>query len=240
MKKKICLLFLAIISLTACQKELSFETAGTASGGGGTAGGGGTGGASSTDCKSCMYMPVCDGAAYTYADTSLSVASLVVDSFRFVKDTIIDNKTFVKIYSPSTKTDTYYNCTDGATRVIAYNASTVGGNNVSLADITFIKANLPVGATWQDKLKNPSGQEVTYSSKITEKGIKRVVNGQVFNDVIHVTMESGLDIPLVGFTTFTATDYYFAKGIGLIETITKDPNSGTVIQHRALKDYYIP
>ncbi|MEO5683101.1 MAG: hypothetical protein ABIQ88_10705 [Chitinophagaceae bacterium] len=235
MKKMFYLTLIASIVLTACQKELSFETSGV---NGGTTGG--TGGTTSTDCKSCSYMPVCNGSAFTYADTMFTASSLVTDSFRVIKDTSIDGKTFVKIYSPLSSTYTYYNCTDGATRLIAYNANTLAGNTITVADITFIKANLPVGGTWQDKLTNPSGQQVIYNSKIVAKGMSRTLNGQTFNDVIHVFVEGGIDVPLLGFTVFTNTDYYFAKNIGLIETVISDPQSGTVIQHRAIKSYFIP
>ena len=239
MKKIFCLIAIASVVLTACQKELHYDIAGT-TGNGNT--GGTTGGTTSTatDCKSCVYMPVCDGTAFTFADTLYTSTSVVTDTLRFVKDTTIDSKAFVKIYSPLAKSYTYYNCTDGATRLIGYNANTVGGNTITVADITFIKANLPVGGTWQDKLNNPAGQQVLYNSKIAEKGITRTINGHTFTDVIHVYVEAGIDVPIVGFTVVTTTDYYFAKNIGLIETIITDPSGGTVIEHRAVKNYFIP
>ena len=237
--KKICsLIIIASMVLTACQKQLNFDTPPT---GNGTGGGGSTGGGTtSTDCKSCIYMPVCDGSWYTYTDTLATTPSVTTDTLRFVKDTTIDSKTFVKIYSPISKSTTFYNCTDGATRLITYNVGTAGGNTVSVADITFIKANLPVGGKWTDKLANPLGQEVNYNSTIVEKGISRTLNGKTYNDVIHVNTETGVNAPGFGFIATNSTDYYFAKGIGLIEALLTDASGSFVIEHKTIKAYYIP
>ena len=224
---------IAAVALTGCQKELSFETSGVP-------GGTGTGGSSSADCKACVYFPVCDGSVYTYYDTLSTNASVITDTFHFIKDTIIDNKTFVKNFSPLTQAYTYFNCTDGATRIIAYNASTLGGNTLSVADLTMLKANLPAGGVWQDKLTNPFGQQVTYLDSIAAKGVSRTVNGKTFPDVIQVNQQSGVDVPLLGFIVVTEGDYYFARGVGQIEVVITDPATGTVIQHRAIKSYYIP
>ena len=240
MKKFTHLVLVVCLAVTACQKEISFETPGANNASGGSNGGSTGGGSSTADCKACVYMPVCNGSYYTYFDTLYTSASLVTDTFRFVKDTTIDSKTFTAIYSPLTGSVSYYNCTDGATRLVAYNVGTAGGSTVKAADITFLKANLSVGATWQDKLTNPIGQEVTYKSKIIEKGITRTLNGQTFTDVIHTTQETGVEVTGFGFTAVTTSDYYFAKGVGLIETIAKENTGGSVYQHRVIKSYYIP
>ena len=237
MKKWIPFVAALVVIASSCQKELSYENSGL-SGGGAT--GGTSGGSSSTDCKACLYMPVCNGAYYTFYDTLPTSTTIVTDTFRVIKDTSISSKTFVKIFSPLTQAYNYYNCTDGATRVIGYNQNTLGGNTILLADITFIKANLPVGGTWQDNFNNPLGQPIVYNSKIAEKSISRTINGKVFTDVIHVYTEAGIDVPILGFTVVGATDYYFAKGVGLVEAVLTNPSTGTVDQHRAIKDYYIP
>ncbi|MEO5595506.1 MAG: hypothetical protein ABIR15_11320 [Chitinophagaceae bacterium] len=229
--------FAAVFIFSSCQKELSFEI--TPANGTGT--GTGTGGATSTDCKSCVYMPVCDGTWYTFADTLGTVASIFTDTLRFSKDTTIDSKTFTKIYSPASKTYAYYNCTDGATRLIQYNTTSLAGNTISKLDITFLKANLAVGGKWQDMLTNPLGQQVIYTDSIVAKGISRTINGKTFSDVIHVSVETGVnDSSIGGYFAFSVTDYYFAKGIGLIEALISYPSTGIVIEHRAIKSYYIP
>ena len=236
MKKIYSLIVVLSLLLTACQKELHFDTPPV---GNGTTNGGTTGGNTSTDCKACVYMPVCNGSWYTYLDTLATAPSVTTDTLRFVKDTTIDSKTFVKIYSPLSKSTTYYNCTDGATRLITYNLA-VSTGTVLAADITFIKANLPVGGTWTDKLANPLGQEVDYNSKIVEKGITRTLSGKTYTDVIHVNTETGVNAPGFGFIATNSTDYYFAKGIGLIEAVLTDASGTFVIEHKTIKAYYIP
>jgi len=233
MKMYFYFIVISVFVLSSCQKELSFETSGT----GGTGTGTGTG--TRTDCKACAYMPVCNGSYYTYNDTLTTSASIVTDTLQFVKDTTIDSKTFVKIYSPLSDTYSYYNCTDGATRVIAYNNPTIGGSTIT-ADITLIKANLPVGGTWQDSLINPAGQQVIYKNSIVEKGVSRTVNGQTFNDVIHVKSQSGVVIPFIGYTQITESDYYFARGVGPVDILTVYSSTGLTLEHRTIKTYHIP
>jgi len=227
-------LIVIVAVFSSCQKELSFETAGA----GGTGTGTGTG--TSTDCKSCAYMPVCNGSYYTFNDTVSTSTSVVTDTLEFIKDTTIDSKTFVKIYSPLSGTNSYYNCTDGATRIIAYDNPTIGGSTITVTDITLIKANLPVGGTWEDSLVNPAGQQVVYKDYIVAKGISVTVNGQVFNDVIHVHSQSGVVIPFVGYTAITESDYFFAKGIGPVEVLTVYSGTGIILEHRTIKSYHIP
>ena len=236
MKKGIPFIAVLVLIASSCQKELSFDNSGVS--GGGTTGG--TTGGTSTDCKACVYMPVCNGAYYTFYDTLPGSTSITTDTFRVIKDTSIAGKTFVKVFSPLTQAYNYYNCTDGATRVIGYNKTTQAGNTIILADVTFIKANLPVGGTWQDNFNNPLGQPVVYNSKIAAKSISRTINGKVFPDVIHVYTEAGIDVPILGFTVVGVTDYYFAKGVGLVEAVLTNPATGTIDQHRVIKDYYIP
>ena len=67
-----------------------------------------------------------------------------------------------------------------------------------------------------------------------------MVNGKTYTDVIHVYTETGISIPIIGFIVTNTSDYYYASGIGLIEAIISDPNSGTVLEHRALNSYFVP
>ncbi len=241
MKQILTLAIISSIMLSACQKEITFDSSGVPGSNTGNNGGnsGGTGN-TSTNCKSCSYMPVCDGSWYTFLDTLNSVPAITTDSIRFVKDTTIDSKTFVKLYSPLSNSYSYYNCTDGATRAIVYDANTFGGGTISVADIIILKANLPAGGSWTNQVVNPIGQLAKYNFTIKEKGISRTLNGKTYNDVIHVYAETGIDVPTIGFTLVSITDYYFAKNIGLIENIISQPISGAVLQHRVVKSYYVP
>jgi hypothetical protein len=218
----------------SCQKEVSLEN--SSGNGGGTGGGGINTGA----CKDCIYFPMCDGSWYTYDVLLGGTTQVVTDTFRYVKDTTIGNLVFKKMLSAAQKTYSYQNCTNGASRSINYNAVSAGGTTVSKIDITPLKANLPVNGTWTDTITNGAGQAVLYNYTLKEKGVSRTVNGKVFPDVIHVYFETGIDLPLFGFFVTNTSDYYYAKGVGFIESEIKDALSGTVIQQQFIKAWFVP
>ena len=240
MKAKLFYFFVVSVILVSCQKELSVENNG--SGGGSTGGGGGTGGGTggNAGCKDCIYIPMCDGSWYTYNDTLVGTAQVVTDTLKYVKDTTISNLTFKKFNSVTSPNSTYTNCTNGVTRIIGYNAVGAGGSTVSVIDLTMLKANSPTNTTWTDIIVNPTGQQVQYIDSIREKGVSRVVNGVTYPDVIHVFVTTGIDIPVLGLFVTNTTDYYYDRGVGLIEAVINDPNSGMILEHRTIKAYFIP
>jgi hypothetical protein len=236
MKLKFVAIIIGSILLVACQKELSLEN-----GGAPTNPGGGGGGVSSADCKSCIYLPLCSGSWLKYADTLQSgITSESTDTATFVRDTTIASKVFQKFRTSLQGTFTYYNCTAGETNLITYNATTSGGSTVQKAEILPLKANEAVGGTWTYFLTNPAGQQVAYENTVVAKGISRTVNGRNYPDVIHVSTTVSINVPLLGNITTNEADYYYARGVGLIEYESRDPLFGTVVQKRALVDYYIP
>jgi hypothetical protein len=231
--------FLAIVILSgllvACQKEISLENGVIPTGSGG-------GGVSTVDCKSCLYIPYCSGSWYKFADTLQGglITSETTDTATLVKDTTINSKIFQKFRSSPTGAFIYYNCTAGASNLISYNATTSGGSTVQVADILLLKANEAVGGTWTYNITNPAGQPVEYKNTIVAKGISKVVNGRTFPDVIHVSTIVSITLPLLGSITTNEADYFYAKGVGLIEYENRDGVLGGVIQKRAIKDFYIP
>jgi len=235
MKTKLFYLLLLSGLFFSCQKELSIEN-----GSGSSGGGGGTGGGSSSVCKDCIYIPMCDGSWFTYNDTLMGTAQVLTDTLKYIKDTTISNLVFRKFTSATIQNSTYTNCSSGTTRIITYNAVGAGGSSVSKINLTMLKASQPVNTTWTDTIINPTGQPVLYTDSIKEKGISRTVNGKTYSNVIHVYVETGIDLPFLGFFITNTTDYYYASGVGLIEAIIADPNSGTILEHRALKSYFIP
>ena len=230
MKTNLFLILMSTLFLGSCQKEVSLEKS-TGSGGSGSG---------LVACKDCIYIPMCDGSWYTYNDTLLGTAQIATDTLRFVKDTTISSLAFKKFLSVAQQSNSYANCNNGISRVIAYNAVGAGGSSVTKIDITMLKANLAVNGAWTDTIVNPAGQQVLYTSTLEEKGVSRTVNGKVFADVMHVYVETGIDVPGFGFFLTNTSDYYYAKGVGLIEAIIEDPSSGTLLQHRAIKAYFIP
>lgn len=184
---------------------------------------------------------MCDGTWYTYDVTLLGTSPQVLtDTLRYVKDTTIGSLVFRKMLSVAQQAHLYQNCTNGVSRSIQYNPVSGGGTTISKIDITPLKANLPVNGTWSDTIANGAGQDVIYNYTLKEKGVSRTVNGKVFPDVIHVYFETGIDLPVVGFFITNTADYYYAKGIGFIESEIKDPLSGTVIQQQFIKAWFVP
>ncbi len=233
MKAGLLSVMAAMFFLASCQKEMSYET--------GTGSGTGTGGSpSNIDCKNCIYVPMCDGAWYSYNDTISGTAQIVSDTLLYVKDTSIDSKTFKVFFSKTQFNNTYTNCTNGESRVISYNNIGVGGSSVSKIDLILLKANLAVNGTWTDSIKNGASQTVLYIDSIKEKGVTRTINGQAFNDVIRVHIEIGIVFPPLGFVVTNTGDYYYAKGVGLVEVLVLDATSGMVVEHRTIKNYFIP
>jgi hypothetical protein len=236
MKLKFVAIIILSSLLVACQKEISVENGITPTGSGGG------GGVSSVDCKSCVYIPFCNGSWHKYADTLQGglITNETSDTAILVKDTTINSKVFQKFRSSQQSSFTYYNCTAGASNLLSYNATTTGGSTVQLVDILLLKANEAVGGTWTYNITNPAGQQVDYKNTIVAKGISKVVNGRTYPDVIHVSTIVSINVPILGNVTTNEADYYYAKGVGLIEYESRDGILGTVVQKRALKDFYIP
>jgi hypothetical protein len=237
MKLKFVAIVILCCLLVACQKEVSVENGFTP-----TNPGGGGGGVSTVDCKSCTYLPLCSGSWFKYADTLQggAITNETTDTSTLVKDTTISGKIFQKFRTSLQGTFTYYNCTAGESNLITYNATTSGGGTVQKAEILPLKANAAVGATWSYFLTNPAGQQVEYKNTMEAKGISKTVNGRTYPDVIHVSTIVSINVPILGNVTTNEADYYYAKGVGLIEYETTDPFLGTVIQKRALVNYFIP
>ncbi|MES2777053.1 MAG: hypothetical protein V4722_22945 [Bacteroidota bacterium] len=231
MNLKLIPFLLLAVTIFSCQKELSLENTTVTVGGGGT---------QTNECKACVYIPVCNGSHFTYYDTINGTGGLITDTLQFIKDTSMSGKTFQKFFATGNQSYSYTNCTNGESRLVGFSVVTVGGNNITKVALIQLKANLSVGGSWSDTVINQLGQAIIYNSSIISKGTSSTLNGQTFNDVIHVQIEIGADIPLVGFYVVNSADYYYAKGVGLIEYIATDYLSGNVIQHRTLKSYYIP
>ena len=238
MKIPAVLAALAII-FSSCQKDLSEERGITpdpiAAGGGG----GGTGGGI-TDCKTCIYYPVCTGSVYNYSDTSFGSGTGTALSYTltYVKDTTIEAKTYQK-FTGAGQQNTYFNCTAGVSSTIVLNGVTAGGTTLPYVKITQLKANEAVGASWTDQINN-AGQIATYTYTIVSKTDTRIVSGHTYTNVIHVHEQTTEDVPGLGIINAGQSEYYFASGIGLIESISVDDFSGLTILHHVLVSAVIP
>ncbi len=190
-------------------------------------------------CKDCIYVPVCAGSKYSKNDTTMGIAAIKSSEYLAVTDTTIDGKTYQKV-TLSDGSKGFFNCTNGETTAISYMATSNNGNVLAKLKLIMIKANAAVNTTWTENITNPIGQVVVQKFTIESKGTGRTVGTFNFSDVIEVSLETGIDVPPIGFMVAATTKYYYAKGVGLVETITIEPNSMMTTYHSVIKSYFIP
>ena len=203
---------------------------------------------SSVNCKSCEYYPACPTSWYKYADTINGTASEFTSTHVSFIDTTISGVAYQKLtYStvPASmggNSAVYYNCNNGVTTLKTYNSVTIiSGTVVAEATVRPIKANEAVGSIWTDINDLPGGGGQTYEStfSVVEKGITRVLGGTTFTDVIHIHLSTGTTI-LGTYLESATTEYYYARGIGLIEAITTNSLTGNIFLHQVIISYFIP
>jgi len=184
-----------------------------------------------SNCKACAYFPWCDQSVYTYSDTitgggvSSSVQVLTVGG-----DTTIAG-TVYHISNLSGTGAIFQNCSAGTTTELTPNP--VGQTQ----DIP-LKESGAVGDHWEVS-QSISGVATTYKYAVVAKGIARTVAGVIFPDVIQVQKITETEVAGVPFPVFSE-DYFYARGVGLIERITADGVTGTQVSHRVLLNYIVP
>ena len=198
------------------------------------------GNGSTADCKACAYVPTCVNSSYTYQDSS-AAGTAVLSSFTYtaISDTTIDGSVFQKASSSLGGSSSYINCNNGVTTTVAYNLVSVSGqSHLEEAKLIPLKANGAVGTTWEDSVYNSSaGIYDYYNYTIVATGSSRVVLGSNFTNVIDVHSETSINVPY--YYVGGESEYYYAKGVGLIESILADPY-GNVYYHQSLKTFNIP
>ena len=244
--RKLCVLLLSCLSLIACQKEIGF---GDGSVGGQT---------SSVRCTSCSYLPVCDSTQLTYVDSSGTGVDTVASTLVILGDTTINGRKFTKV-SPSAvfAQGLLYNCDGGNYRIyqpvpdlgldIDSLLQSVGLSTGTVAipsqiQTTILKSGANAGATWSDTVFTfspfPLFQVVAKLDYVLEqKGIQHTVFGKTFSNVIRVSSKLNMVIPLMPLPFDVRVDYYFADGVGIIET--KTTSNGVLQAHSRLYQYKI-
>jgi hypothetical protein len=182
-------------------------------------------------CKACIYLPWCDSSVYQYIDSSNAGAANKTITLRILSDTIINGISYN--YSTLNTDRVYHNCSNGTSTMLSYNNAGAGLISIPL------QANQPAGYSWQC-IQPGSGTNNIYDYNIIAKSINRNVLGRDFTDVILVHQKLSANFPLFGNVVVSETDLYYAKAIGLIESITIDNSTGNVALHRVLQQYYIP
>ena len=104
--------------------------------------------------------------------------------------------------------------------------------------ITTLKENAAVGTLWSDTI-TLNGQDAVYTYTIVSKGMPKTVAGITYADVIHVHEQTTIDL---SGTVIPAgkSEYYFARGIGLIESLSIDDFTSTQLLHHVLISATIP
>ena len=245
--KHLGVLLILLLCAIACQKEISFgNDSGT------------TNPPSSVRCTGCSYLPVCDSTSVTYIDSTAIGTDTTENILLILGDTTINGRKFTKV-SPSSifAQGLLYSC-DGGDYRIYQPVPDLGIDIDSLAQslrlplgtvpipshiqTTILKTSANAGTTWTDTVFQFT--PVPFFSvlakldyKLEEKGIQRTVLGKVFTNVIHVGSKLNIAIPMVPLPIDVTIHYYFADGVGIIETITL--NSGVVEAQSKLYQYKI-
>lgn len=94
-------------------------------------------------------------------------------------------------------------------------------------EYTIIKANLNEGQTWSETATADMGVpgfefEMITNGTIVEKGINLIVDGQSYNNVIHVRLNQNI----MGMVDVEC-DYWFAQGVGPIKASTSAMGENT-------------
>ncbi|MBC7933899.1 MAG: hypothetical protein H7Y86_00875 [Rhizobacter sp.] len=234
--RKFLLTALCGFLLTACQKELSFETA--IDPGSNPGGNPGNNPGSNVVCFACDYSPICDGTKMNYIDTMSGVATPMNFLYDVLTDTTVAGATYKKIKETNSGQVAYLSCDNNVVRTYINSGVTVGGNTVTGITQTPVKANEPVGATWKDFIVN-NGQTIEYRYSIIQKNITRQVYDSLYTNVIYVRDTTVLIVPVIGEIVSAVRHSYFSKGIGQVEVRIEDLFTGTPGFVRKLKTYKI-
>jgi len=243
MRYILSILLLGILAVS-CQKEIQF--------------GNGTNQNPLVRCTTCSYLPVCDSTKLTYVDSTAAGVDTTQSTLIILGDTTINGRKFTKV-SPSSvfSQGLLYNC-DGGDYRIYQPVPDLGINIDSLIQslglpigtvpipshiqTTILKSGANAGATWSDTVFQFSPLPLfnvvaKLHYKLEQKGIQRSVLGKLYNNVIRVTSKLNIVIPLMPLPLDITIDYYFAEGIGIIET--KTTNNGIVQAQSKLYQYKI-
>jgi hypothetical protein len=199
-----------------------------------------TGTAITSDCKSCIYIPTCQGSSYTYMDSVESSTQWHPRNVNFLtaKDTLLDGIGFTSVHSQAGYS--YYSCSNGTTIQVVYNeVPTITGDNALVAfKHIVLEANAALGAAWISNVANSYGQNYSYVYRMAEKGISRQVLDSTYSEVIHV--HTAINITSGGNTySVGSEDFYYARNIGLIEKDSSD-YSNVIRARTCLKSYAVP
>lgn len=192
---------------------------------------GATGGTNST--SSTSYQPVTANSTWTYQLTDYLGTSSTSTMTMTGNQSTINGKVYSEYSNVSdfgTQTGYYYY----ANNLYIQRESTSSDDD----DIPYLKDDVAVNGTWTGSAITPPGVPGTgtYTGTLKEKGITKTINGLTFNNVYHTQVVLTYTIAGVILPADDTTDYYIAKGIGIIEV---DTNTGGLTTKTTISSYNI-
>ncbi len=164
------------------------------------------------------FVPLTVGSSWTYLSTTTTTTTTTANFTLAVtnKDTTINSKTY-KVLSNTAGANNYW-CRSGDDyfRYGAFPGASFIGNVEEL----YLKGNLSTDGTWANSFPinyNSIPLTVTGSYKIAAIGTTKTVGSQNFTNVtkVHADFTTALP-PFLPTTTVASGDFYYAKGIGLV------------------------
>ncbi|WP_162426578.1 hypothetical protein [Pontibacter pudoricolor] len=124
---------------------------------------------------------------------------------------VIDGKTYTKIEARagSQVNVSYLHKENGVYTQVAFQP------NIPQEPIPMLKEHLPVGGTWEVAMV-VNGINTKMAFAIKAKGMAKTVEGNSYKEVIHVEMVSSYTYMGYEVMEPITTNYYYAKGVGLI------------------------
>ncbi|MDB5206897.1 MAG: hypothetical protein JWR72_1972 [Flavisolibacter sp.] len=246
MKHLVSLLIVCSL-FVACQREIGFDDGTTPVN-------------TNVRCTACSFLPVCDSTKLVYVDSTAFGTDTTRSTLAILGDTIINGRKFTRVTPfAAFGQGLLYNCNGGDYRIYQ-DVPDLGIDIDSLVqtlgvpfpigsipipskiETTILKATAAAGATWSDTVFKFSPLPIItivakLDYKIEEKGVQRIVLGKSYSNVIHVSSQLNIVVPLFPVPVDVSVDYYFADGIGIIET--KTMSNGVVQVQSKLLSYKI-
>lgn len=182
------------------------------------------------------YSPLTTGSTWTYSSTEDTSAATTFTATVTDKDTTVNGRTY-KVLTTSDASGNIYMTREDSNY---YRFSSFPQIGINGFEELYLKDNRPVNSPWTATQNftlsgSPIPLTATLTYNITEKGISHSVNGQTYNDVIHVNVDINVFSVSIG-----GGDFYYAKGIGLIDnTINLAPPGTHYSSRQQLVSYTI-
>lgn len=184
------------------------------------------------------FVPLTVGSSWTYLSTTTTTTTTTANFTLAAinKDTAINGRTY-KVLSNSAGANNYW-CRSGDDyyRYGAFPGASFIGNVEEL----YLKDNLATNGTWTNSFPityNSVPLTVTGNYKISATGATKTVGTQTFTNVtqVHADFTTALP-PFLPTTTVASGDFYYAKGIGLVNmSVTVNANATLMITGSTVK-----